>query len=310
MRVHVADRLSPEAVHVLEAAGFEVTERTGLAGEPLAAALRGAAAVLVRGATRMTREVVTQADGLRAVSRAGSGVDNIDLDACRERGIAVFNTPGANATSVAEHAWSLILAVQRRLVPAAVSTAAGRWDKQSFSGGEVRGKTLGVVGIGRVGSEVARLGLAFGCTVLVHDPYVAVAEALPGLTSVDLDALLARSDIVTLHVPLADQTRGLLDAQRIARMKPGAVLINCARGGLVDEAALERALVEGRLSGAGLDVFEREPPGELPLLRLPQVVATPHVAASTPEAQLRAGVQAAEAVRDFLITGRAHGRVA
>jgi D-3-phosphoglycerate dehydrogenase len=310
VKIWIADRLGPEAVHLLAQAGYEVVERSGLAGGELGAALVGSDALLVRGATKVTREVLASANGLRAVARAGSGVDNIDLAACREKGIAVFNAPGANAVSVAEHTWALILALFRRIPEAAASMSAGRWDKAELGGREVRGKTLGVIGFGRIGQEMGRIGLAFGCHVLAHDPLVDVADAVAGVNASALDDLLAASDIVSLHAPLLPETRGLLSAERLARLKPTAVLVNCARGDLVDEAALEKALAEKRLAGAGLDVFTSEPPGDRPLFHLPHVIATPHVAASTPEAQKRAGVEAATAIRDFLSTGRAPGRVA
>jgi D-3-phosphoglycerate dehydrogenase len=310
VKIWIADRLGPEAVQVLAQAGYEVIERSGLAGSELGTALAGSDALLVRGATKVTRDVIAKANGLRAVARAGSGVDNIDLAACREKGIAVFNAPGANAVSVAEHAWALILALFRRIPEAAASMRAGRWDKADLGGREVRGKTLGVVGFGRIGQEVGRIGLAFGCHVLAHDPLVDVEDTVAGVSASSLDDLLAVSDIVTLHAPLLPETRGLLSAERLSRLKPTAVLVNCARGDLVDEAALERVLADGKLAGAGLDVFTVEPPGDRAILRLPNVVATPHVAASTPEAQKRAGIEAASAIRDFLATGRAPGRVA
>jgi len=310
MKVWIADAMDAGVKRLLADAGLEVAEQSGLAGDALGAALDGSQGLLVRGATRVTRDVVTRARDLKAVARAGSGVDNIDLEACRERGVAVFNTPGANAVSVAEHTWALILALHRHLPRAAASMAAGRWEKNDLGGREVRGKLLGLVGFGRVGQEVARIGLAFGCRVQAHDPLVFIEDVVPGAAAATLDVLLATSDIVSLHAPLLPETKGLLSAERLARMKPGALLVNCARGALIDEAALERALAEGRLAGAGLDVFEREPPGDRPLLRLPQVLATPHVAASTPEAQLRAGIEAAAAIRDYLATGQAPGRVA
>jgi D-3-phosphoglycerate dehydrogenase len=308
-RILLCDPLDPEAVRVLTDSSFEVVEQAGLKGESLHAALAAADGAIVRGATRVTRESLSPGGTLRVVARAGSGVDNIDVEACREQGIAVFNTPGANAASVAEHAWGLLLALCRKIPAATASMAAGRWEKSKLSGHEVRGKTLGVVGLGNVGRRVGRYGLAFGCHVLAYDPLVAVNEALPEAKAAGLDELLAESDIVTLHVPLQAETRGLLDEARLAKMKPGAFLLNCARGGIVDEAALERALTDGRLAGAGLDVFETEPPGDRSLLRLPQVVATPHIGASTAEAQLEAALQAAAAVRDFLLSGRAPGRV-
>ncbi len=307
MRVLVADPLSREAVDILAHAGFEVLQQTDADGEHLGASLQGATALLVRGRTRVTREVLARAGALRVVCRAGSGVDNIDLAAARERGVAVFNTPGANAVSVAEFAWALILALHRRIVPAAVSTAGGGFGKSEYAGAELNGRTLGVVGLGRIGRLVCGYGAAFGCRVLGRDPF---APAPPGVAAVELETLLAESDVVTLHLPLLDETRNLLDRDRLSHMKRGAFLINCARGGLVDESALYDLLVAKHLGGAGLDVFAEEPPRESRLLALPEVLATPHIGASTGEAQRRAGVRAAEIVRDFLVSGEAPERVA
>jgi D-3-phosphoglycerate dehydrogenase len=306
VRVFVSDPLSRDAIAVLANAGVEVLEQEDASGEQLGVALRGSDALIVRGRTRVTEEVLARAAGLRAVCRAGSGVDNIDLAAARARGIAVFNTPGANAVSVAELTWALILALHRNLVPAAVSTAAGRWEKSTLSGSEVRDRTLGVIGLGQIGRLVAGYGLAFGCRVLGYDP---AAPAPEGIETADLDRLLRESDIVTLHVPLDEGTRRLLDRERLASMKEGAVLVNCARGGTIDEEALYEQLVSGRLGGAALDVFAEEPPRDRKLLELETVLATPHIGAATADAQRRAGVRAAEIVRDFLLQGEALGRV-
>lgn len=307
MRVFVADPLSPEATEILARAGLEVLEQTDAAGSQLGVSLTGADALIVRGRTRVTAEVLGLARGLRAVCRAGSGVDNIDLDAARQHGVAVFNTPGANAISVAELSWGMALALARHLVPAAVSTAQGAWEKSRFEGREWHGRTVGVIGLGQIGSRVAGYALAFGCRVLGTDP---VAPAPAGVEAASLDRLLAESDLVTLHVPLTDETRLLLDRGRLGRMRRGACLVNCARGGLVDEDALHDLLVAGHLAGAALDVFAEEPPRDRRLVRLAQVIATPHVGAATAEAQRRAGVRAAEIVRDFLLAGEAPGRVA
>jgi D-3-phosphoglycerate dehydrogenase/(S)-sulfolactate dehydrogenase len=309
MRILVSDALNPEAIRLLSSRGHEVLERPDITGEELTHVLKGYDALIVRGRTRVTREVLAGAGGLRVICRAGSGVDNIDLDAAREKDIAVFNTPGANSTSVAELTWGLILAVHRRLAAAAASTAGGLWEKKKFSGHEISGRTLGVIGLGQIGKQVATIGLGFGCRLVAHDPQVEVPAAVPGAEAVNLDQLLAASDIVTLHLPLTAGTRHLLDADRLSAMKKGAVLVNCARGGLVDEKCLHRLLIEGHLAGAALDAFEQEPPEGSPLLGLPQVVSTPHIGAATSEAQARAGMRAAGAVHAFLTTGEAAGRV-
>lgn len=306
MRVFVSDPLNREAVALLAAAGVEVLEQEDASGEQLGVALRGSDALIVRGRTRVTEEVLARAAGLRAVCRAGSGVDNIDLAAARARGIAVFNTPGANAVSVAELTWALILALHRHLVPAAISTAAGRWEKSAFAGRELSGRVLGVIGLGQIGRLVASYGVAFGCRVLGYDP---AAPAPPGTEAAELAAVLRESDVVTLHVPLEDTTRQLLDGTRLASMRRGAVLVNCARGGVVDEQALYELLVSGHLGGAALDVFHEEPPRDRRLIELDTVLATPHIGAATEDAQRRAGLRAAEIVRDFLLQGEAVGRV-
>jgi len=306
VRVFVSDPLNREAIALLAAAGVEVLEQEDASGEQLGVALRGSDALIVRGRTQVNEDVLSRAAGLRAVCRAGSGVDNIDLEAARTRGIAVFNTPGANAVSVAELTWAMILAHHRRLVPAAVSTAAGRWEKSAFTGRELEGRVLGVIGLGQIGRRVAGFGAAFGCRVLGYDP---MAPAPPGAEASALDVLLRTSDIVTLHVPLDAGTRRLLDAARLASMKRGAVLVNCARGGVVDEEALYELIVSGHLGGAALDVFDDEPPHDRKLIELDRVLATPHIGAATEDAQRRAGVRAAEIVRDFLLQGEAAGRV-
>ena len=308
-RALVADPLGEEAERVLTQGGLEVKRETGLAGEALVAALAGRQALLVRGSTRVTEPVIAGARALRVIARAGAGTDNIDTAAAAAAGIAVFNAPGANAVSVAEHTWGLILAVLRHVPEADRSLREGRWEKNRLQGREVAGRTLGVVGLGWVGREVARIGVALGCRVLGYDPDPSAAATLPGIERVDLERAFAESDIVTLHAPLTAATRHLADRRRLAAMRRGAVLVNAARGGLVDEAALAEALTSGHLSGAGIDVFETEPPGASPLLVLPSVVATPHLGGSTAEAQERAAVAAARAVCAFLVGDEPAGRV-
>jgi len=308
-RALIADPLGPAAERVLLDAGFEVRKESGLAGDALVAALAGRQALLVRGQTKVTAEVIARAAGLRVVARAGAGVDNVDTKAAAAAGIAVYNAPGANAVSVAELTWGLIFALMRHIPEADATTRAGKWEKTRLAGLEVNGRTLGVVGLGFVGREVARVGVALGCRVLGFDPDPAAAPHLVGVERVDMERALLEADIVSLHAPLSPATKHLLDAARIARLKPGAYVVNAARGGLIDETALAAALAGGHLGGAALDVFEQEPPGTSPLFALPNVVLTPHLGAATAEAQERAALMAAEAVRSYLGGGTPPGRV-
>jgi D-3-phosphoglycerate dehydrogenase len=307
----VADPIGAAAERVLLAAGFEVKRETGLAGDALAAALRGRQAILVRGQTQVTADVITGAPGLRVIARAGAGTDNIDTKAAQAAGVAVFNAPGANAVSVAEHVWGLVFALLRHVPEADRSMRDGKWEKSKLMGSEVAGRTLGLVGLGYVGREVARVGIALGCRVLGYDPVPDAGAGVPGIERVDLDTVFRESDIVSLHAPLTNDTRHLAGASRLALMRRGAVLVNAARGGLVDETALAAALADGRLGGAGLDVFESEPPRPAPhsLASLPNVVLTPHLGGSTVEAQERAAIKAAEAVCAYLDGQSPVGRV-
>ncbi len=308
-RALIADPLGPAAERVLLDAGFEVRKESGLAGDALVAALAGRQALLVRGQTKVTAEVIAHANGLRVIARAGAGVDNVDTKAAAAAGIAVYNAPGANAVSVAELTWGLIFALMRHIPEADATTRAGQWEKTRLAGLEINGRTLGVVGLGFVGREVARVGVALGCRVLGFDPDPAAAPHLAGVERVDMERALYEADIVSLHAPLSPATKHLLDAARIARMRQGAIVVNAARGGLIDENALAAALVAGHLAGAALDVFEQEPPVASPLFALPNVVLTPHLGAATAEAQERAALMAAEAVRAHLSGGAPPGRV-
>jgi D-3-phosphoglycerate dehydrogenase len=301
MKIVVADRISDAGLELLRAAGWQVAQP----GPPdLPAQLRDADALIVRSATRVTAELLEHAPRLRVVGRAGVGVDNIDLDAATQRGVLVMNTPGSNAVSVAEHTIALLLAVARQVPQLSVALHAGRWEKKS-AGVEVRGKTLGLIGLGRVGVEVARRARALEMNAVAHDPYVTPGAAQEiGVELLPLDDLLARADFVSLHTALSPATEKLINAERIARMKRGARLINTARGELVDEAALAEALRSGQLAGAALDVFATEPPpADWPLRGLPHLIATPHVAGSTREAQEEVGYLIAQQVRDFLAEG-------
>jgi D-3-phosphoglycerate dehydrogenase len=301
VKVVVADELPESALELLRDEGWEVDARSGRTAAELAADLADADALLVRSATRVTRGLLASAPLLRVVGRAGTGVDNIDVAAASSRGVLVVNAPGANSISVAEHAFALLLALAR-MVPAADHAMKDcKWEKKRFLGTELRGKTLGIAGLGRIGQEVAQRARSFNMRVVAHDPYILreVADSL-GVELLDLDQLCAVADFLTLHLPSTPETRHLFDDARLSKMKRGSRLINTARGDLIDEAALRRALDAGIIAGAALDVFEREPPSDWSLAQMARVVATPHIAASTEEAQELVGLDTAAAVRDFL----------
>lgn len=294
--VLVADPIVPEGLSVLgQHARIEMVSGDRAA---LERHLAVAEALLVRSETKVTADLLAGAPRLRVIGRAGAGVDTIDVEAATARGIVVVNAPGGNAVAAAEHTLALMFALARRVSAADASLKRGQWSRSAYVGTELTGKTLGLIGLGRVGTEVARRALGLDMRVLVYDPYVPDEHAHHlGLEPVELDALLQAAEFVSLHVPLTQATRGILSAVRIARMRHGAFIINCARGGLVDEAALIAALDEGRLGGAGVDVFTTEPvPGDDPLPRHPKVVATPHLGASTVEAQANVAAQVASEV--------------
>jgi D-3-phosphoglycerate dehydrogenase len=303
-RVVIIDPISAAGLGPLvDDARFDVVERLGLKGDALADALADADAVIVRSASRITREALDRAERLRVIGRAGVGVDNIDVEAATERGIAVLNAPSGNTVSAAELAFALLLALARRVPAADRSMKEGQWDRRSLGGIELYGKTLGLVGAGRIGAAVARRAKAFGMSVIAYDPFLTAerAEALDIELST-LDGVIERGDIISLHVPLTDATRNLLGAAELRRMKPSAFIVNAARGGVVDEDALYRALTEGRIAGAALDVFAEEPPpADHPLRSLPNVVLTPHLGAATREAQENVAIEIAGAVRSALL---------
>ena len=305
MHIVVADDLPGSAVALLRDEGWTVDAVTGRSSAELADDLRLADGLIVRSATRVTADVLRNAGTLRVIARAGAGVDNIDVPAAAARGIVVLNAPGASSNSVAELALAFMLALARHVSAADSSMKAGRWEKKAFAGSELSGKTLGVVGYGRIGRMVGGLARAFGMQVVAHDPVVApeIAEAA-GAKLVTLDELCAAADYVSLHMPAGAETRHLFDAARLASCRKGVRLINTARGELIDERALLAALESGHVAGAGLDVFEQEPPADATLTGHPAVVATPHVGASTREAQERVGLETAAAVRDYLKDGQ------
>jgi len=304
VKVLVADGLDPAALDQLRRAGLDVLEGPAGQGPDLLRALAGCRALIVRSATKVTAEVLEGAPDLRLVVRAGSGLDNVDQEAAKRRGVTVRNTPNANAVSVAELVFGLLIALERRLLEASASLRAGRWERSRFQGHELAGRRLSLIGFGRIAREVATRARAFGLTVCAHDPLLPEWPAdFAWVPRVTLDQALERADILSLHVPLTAQTRGLIGARALERLPAGAIVVNAARGGLVDEAALLDQLERGRLRGAALDVFAAEPPGSSPLLARADVIAVPHLGASTGEAQRRAGSEAAEIV----IAELAHG---
>lgn len=301
MKIIVADRISEHGVKLLAGPGWQVVQP---AAASLASELADADALVVRSATRVTDELLNHARQLRVIGRAGVGVDNIDLDAATRRGILVMNTPGGNAPSVAEHALALMLSMARSIPQLNASMHAGKWEKSGSAGVELRGKTLGLIGLGRVGAEVARRARALEMRVIAYDPYVSAESAAEwGAEIMPLAELLPQSDYVSLHTALSPATERMINADTLKQMKQGARLVNAARGELVDEAALAEALRSKHLAAAALDVFAEEPPRNSPLLQMSNVIATPHVGGSTAEAQEEVGVQIAQQVREYLQDG-------
>jgi D-3-phosphoglycerate dehydrogenase len=305
MKIVIADDLPPSATALLRAVeGWTVDNTPARPLPELEAALADADAIVVRSATKVTASLIGKAPKLRIIARAGTGVDNVDLPAASARGIVVVNAPGANSISVAELAMAFILSLSRPIPAADAAMKQGKWEKKKFAGIEVRGKTLGVVGLGRIGQEVAARARAFGMAIVAHDPFISADLAAHyGAKLLSLDEVCAQSDYLSLHLPVTDATRKLFNAERFAKCKKGIRIVNTARGELIDDAALAAALESGQVGGAALDVFVKEPPEDWTLAKLPNVIATPHIAASTGEAQELVGVETAEAVRDFLKDG-------
>lgn len=301
MKIIIADKISERGVSLLRDTGWEVVIP---GAQALQKELENADGLVVRSATKVTAELLDKAPKLRVVGRAGVGVDNVNMDAATRRGVLVMNTPGGNSVSVAEHTFALMLAMARSVPQFNASIHAGKWEKSSAMGTELRGKTLGIVGLGKIGAEVARRARAMEMKVIAHDPFVSASVARElDVHLAPLAEVLAQADFLTLHTGVSAETQKMINAETIAKMKKGARLINCARGELVDEAALADALKSGHLSGAGLDTFAVEPPKNSPLIGLPNVIATPHIAGTTAEAQEEVGTQVAQQVRDYLIEG-------
>lgn len=303
-RVLIADQLHPRAVEIFRHRGVEVDLRPGLPPDRLAACIAGYDGLAVRSATQVTPQVLEAASALRVVGRAGIGVDNIDVEAATARGVVVMNTPFGNAITTAEHTIALIFALARHIPAADASTRSGGWEKSRFLGVELTGKTLGIVGCGNVGSAVAERALGLRMRVAVYDPYLSPARATGmGVEKLALDALYERSDFITLHTPLTEATRGMIDAAALSRTMPGVRIVNCARGELIVEPDMKAALESGRVGGFAVDVYTEEPPKDFSLFGLPNVIATPHLGASTAEAQEKVASQIAEQMSAYLTDG-------
>ena len=305
-KVLISDALSPAAVAIFKDRGLEVDFQPNLGKDKdkLAATINGFDGLAIRSATKVTAKMLEQAKSLKVIGRAGIGVDNVDIAAATARGIIVMNTPFGNSITTAEHAITLMLALARQIPEADNSTRAGKWEKNKFLGVEIFGKTLGIIGCGNVGSIVADRALGLKMKVIAHDPYLSAERAVKlGVEKVELDDLWRRADFITLHTPLTDKTRNIVNAETLAQTKKGLRLINCARGELVDETALAAALKSGHVAGAALDVFREEPATHSVLFDLPNVVCTPHLGASTMEAQENVALQVAEQMSDYLLRG-------
>ena len=311
IKILVSDDVSESGLEPLRTNSFNLEKRTGLTLDELATALRDSDGLIVRSETKVTAELMNAAPKLRVIGRAGVGVDNIDLPAATARGIVVMNAPDGNTITTAEHTIALLVALARRVPQANLSLKSGKWERKNFIGTELQGKTLGIIGLGRIGRVVAKRASALGMKVIAFDPFVVTDSARDlEIELQPIDDVLARADFLTVHTPLTAETRGLVGTDAFAKMKQGVRIINCARGGLIDENALYQAIKSGKVAGAALDVFESEPPPpDHQLLQLDEVIATPHLGASTTEAQEGVALTVAEQMRDFLLTGALRGAV-
>jgi D-3-phosphoglycerate dehydrogenase len=302
-KVLISDSLSKEAVDILEKEkSLKVDVNTKLTPEQLKEVIKDYDALLVRSSTKVTKDVINAGTKLKIIGRAGVGLDNVDLEAASKKGIIVVNTPGGNTISTAEHAFTLMLSMSRNIGLADASMKRGEWERKKFMGVELYRKTLGIVGLGRIGTEVAKRALSFEMRVLAYDPYLSMEKAKQlGIESVDLNTIYKESDYITVHTPLTDDTKHLVSDKAFEVMKKGVRILNCARGGIIDEAALIRAIESGKVAGAALDVFEDEPPKDPKLLKMEKLLLTPHLGASTEEAQVNVAIDIANTVIDYLI---------
>ena len=303
-KVLISDKMDPKAAQIFRERGVEVDEITGKTPEELIAIIGQYDGLAIRSSTKVTKEILEAATNLKVVGRAGIGVDNVDIPSASAKGVVVMNTPFGNSITTAEHAIALMFALARDLPEADKSTQAGKWEKNRFMGVEVTGKTLGLIGAGNIGSIVADRALGLKMKVIAYDPFLTPERALEmGVEKMTLDDLLLRADFITLHTPLTDQTRNILSRENLAKTRKGVRIINCARGGLIDEAALKEGLESGHIGGAALDVFVQEPAKESPLFGTPNFISTPHLGASTNEAQVNVAIQVAEQMADYLVSG-------
>ncbi|HEX7693640.1 MAG TPA: phosphoglycerate dehydrogenase, partial [Sphingomonas sp.] len=303
-KVLISDKMDPKAAQIFRERGVEVDEITGKTPDELKAIIGQYDGLAIRSSTKVTKDILDHATNLKVVGRAGIGVDNVDIPAASAKGVVVMNTPFGNSITTAEHAIALMFALARQLPEADASTQAGKWEKNRFMGVELTSKTLGLIGAGNIGSIVADRAHGLRMKVIAYDPFLSPERAVElGVEKVDLDDLLARADFITLHTPLTDQTRNILSRDNLLRTKKGVRIINCARGGLIDEAALKEGLDSGHIAGAALDVFVEEPAKESPLFGTPNFISTPHLGASTSEAQVNVAIQVAEQMADYLVSG-------
>jgi D-3-phosphoglycerate dehydrogenase len=304
MKVLVSDNISEKGIKILEKSGLKVDVKTGLAPEKLKKEIGKYDALIIRSATKVTADIIESAKKLRVIGRAGSGLDNVDKVAATKHGIVVMNTPGGNTITTAEHTSALLLAMARQVPQATASMKSGKWEKKKFNGVELYNKTLGIIGLGNIGSHVAKMAQGMGMIVITYDPYLSEEKAKTlGVTVVELDELFKQSDFITNHIPLTNDTKNLINTKSIAKMKKGVRLINASRGGVVDEEALYKALKSGKVAAAALDVFEKEPPGESPLMKLDNFICTPHLGASTADAQENVAIAVSNQIVDYLLHG-------
>lgn len=304
MKVLVSDNLSPKGVEILKKGGLKVDVKTGMSPEELRSVIGQYQGIVIRSATKMTADIIEAAINLKVIGRAGSGLDNVDKTAATKKGIVVMNTPGGNTITTAEHTIALMVSLARLIPQATASMKQGKWEKKKFMGVELFNKTLGVVGIGNIGGQVARKAQGLEMTVIAYDPFLSEQKAADmGVEKVSLEDLFRRSDFITIHTPLTAETRNLIRAETISMMKPGVRIINCARGGIVNEKDLHEALKSGRIAGAALDVFEKEPPEDFSLMKLENVICSPHLGAATGEAQENVAIAVAEQIVDYLVHG-------
>jgi D-3-phosphoglycerate dehydrogenase len=301
-KVLISDNLSPKGVKVLKKAGLDVDIKTGMTPQELKKEIGQYEALVVRSATKVTAEIIDAANNLKVIGRAGSGLDNIDKTAATKRGIVVMNTPGGNTITTAEHTVSLLFSMARQIPQAMASMKQGKWEKKKFTGVELFGKVLGIIGLGNIGAHVAKTAQGVGMKIITYDPFLSEEKAKAlGVKVVGLEDLIKKSDVITIHTPLTDDTRSLINADAIDKMKNGVMLINSARGGIVDEQALCDALKSGKVAAAAFDVFAQEPPKDCPLLELDNFIATPHLGAATQEAQDNVAIAVSEQIVDYLV---------